>query len=76
MTDFQWFKDNQSALYEKYGNTFLAIKDKQVIGSYSSYAEGVNETAKVEPVGTFIIQQCGQDESSYTNYISSMNFIH
>lgn len=73
-SDFLWFVENMKDLFMKYGHSFLAIKNKKVLGSYSSYAEGVHETEKTEQIGTFIIQKCGQDESAYTVNISSMNF--
>lgn len=73
-SDFKWFKDNHIDLFAKYGDAFLAIKDRQVIGAYQSYAEGVKKTSQKEELGTFIIQHCTQDESGYTNYIYSMNY--
>lgn len=73
--DFQWFLDNYDSLFEQYGNKYLAIKDKKIIGVYKTYAEGVKETQKTEELGSFIIQHCNGDESGYTNYISSMNFM-
>ena len=73
-TDFKWFVDNMPALFAKYGPCFVAIKDKTVLGKYSSYNAAVEETARTEPLGTFIVQQCGADESAYTNYISSFDF--
>lgn len=73
-SDFEWFKSNLAALYKEYGNVYLAIKDKKVLGAYSSYSEGVKETSKTEELGTFIVQQCGPNESVYTNYIASFNF--
>ena len=72
--DFEWFKANIDALYDKYGASFLAIKDKRVLGAYKSYGEGVRSTMKKEQLGTFIVQRCGKGEESYTNYIASTNF--
>lgn len=74
-SDFRWFVDNHEHLYEQYGACYLAIKDKTVLGSYHSCEEGVRETEKSEKLGTFIVQECGPDASSYTSYISSMNFM-
>ena len=73
-SDFQWFLANYKELYSKYGESYIAIKDKKVLGKYNSYAEGVRETQKTEQLGTFIDQNCGKDESAYTNYISSTCF--
>lgn len=73
-SDYEWFLDHFAELFNRFGNRYVAIKDKTVLGAYSTYAEGVNATLKTEPIGTFIVQLCGSDESAYTNYISSMNF--
>jgi len=72
--DYIWFKNNYQSLQEKYGNAFLAIKNKQILGVYSSYGEGVEVTAKSEPMGTFIVQECNRDFYAYIGSIASMNF--
>ncbi len=72
--DFEWFKTNMGSLYEKYGPSFLVVKNSKVIGSFQTYGEAVRSTMKREPLGTFIVQQCGKNKDAYTNYISSMNF--
>lgn len=72
--DYKWFLKNYSKLFNEYGASFLAIKDKAVIGVYNSYAEGVKETSKNNDLGTFIVQRCDGSEGAYTNYISTLNF--
>lgn len=72
--DFEWFISNNKKLFKKYGEKFLAIKDQKVIGVYDDYSEGVKQTESTEKLGTFIIQQCGKDDSVYTNSIASMCF--
>jgi len=72
--DYKWFLENYNDLYQRYGVSFLAIKNESVIGAYKSYAEGVNTTKESNDLGTFIIQKCNGDESAFTNYISSTNF--
>ena len=74
-TDYAWYRNNLRSLHEKYGDKYIAIKDETVLGSYDSYIDGVEETSKTLPLGTFIIQRCGADESAYTCHISSMNFV-
>lgn len=73
--DYNWFLEKYNELYATYGECYLAIKNKKVLGAYKTYNEGVKQTAKKEKTGTFIIQKCGKDESAYTNYIASMNFM-
>ena len=68
--DFKWFVENMPSLYERFGHCFLAIKDKDVIGRYGSYAEGVREASKISELGTFIVQECGENESAYTNVVT------
>ena len=70
--DFEWFKEHLTELYEEYGNAVLAIKNQKVLGAYSAFAEAVAEAAKTEPLGSFIVQECGPDESAYTTYIASV----
>lgn len=73
--DFEWFVSNYAELFKKYGNRFLAIKNQSVLGAYPTYAEAVAKTEEKEPLGTFIVQHCNGEESGYTNYIASMNFM-
>ena len=70
--DFRWLKEHLAELYAEYGVCYLAIKNQKVLGSYKSLGEGVRETAKREPMGTFIVQECGPDESVYTARITSI----
>ena len=70
--DFQWFKSHLPELYNEYGACYLAIKNEKVLGKYKTLGEGVRETAKSEPMGTFIVQECGPDKSVYTARITSI----
>lgn len=70
-SDFQWFVKNHKPLYEIYGEAYLAIKNKLVIGVYKSFAEGIHETEKREPLGTFIIQYNNGTPSGYTTCIGA-----
>lgn len=73
-SDFKWFVENLESLYSIYGDSHIAIKDKKVIGKFSSYVEGVEEMSKTNELGSFIVQKCGEDESVYTTYIASTSF--
>lgn len=71
-SDFLWFKEHCPDLFRKFGEKYIAIKNKSVIGVYNTYAEGVRSALKTEQAGTFIVQKCGEDESAYTEYINSI----
>ena len=75
MEDYRWFLDHYDDLFAQYGDSWLAIKSKQVIGVYSSFQEGITEMEKKEAPGSFIIQHCNGNESGYTDQIVSMNFM-
>ena len=72
--DFLWFKNHYAEFQKKYGNMFIVIKNKQVLGAYRSYAMAVRETAKTATIGTFIVQECSTIHEAYLCSIASMNF--
>lgn len=71
LNDFNWFVANKERLYKEYGDSYVAIKNRTVIGVYSSYSDGVNEVSKTEELGTFIVQHCTADESGYIVHLYS-----
>ena len=66
--DYKWFLEKFEELYNEYGESYIVIKNKKVLGVYKTYAEGVRTTETTEKLGTFIVQKCDRDESAYTNY--------
>ena len=75
LDDFNWFSNNYAELQKRYGDSFLSIKNRQVLGSYRSYAEAVKETQKVEKIGSFIVQECSASGAMNQACIASMHFI-
>lgn len=72
--DFCWFQENYTDIQSKYGDCFVVIKGKNVIGSHETYAQAVRETEKTEERGTFIVQECHAQGAMYQACIASMNF--
>ena len=70
--EYKWFVNNNKALYDKYGDVYVAIKNGKVLGKYKSFAEGVIKTKKKEKEGTFIVQRLSSDGSADNVYISSL----
>lgn len=66
--DFHWFVDNYEKFQKRYGNCFIAIKDKKVLGIYETFGEGVRETSKSYDMGTFIVQRCDVNRETYMAY--------
>lgn len=67
--DFEYFVKNYKKLYDEYGHTFIAIKNKQILGSYNSVLEAIANLEGSYDVGTYIIQECAEDESAYRTSI-------
>lgn len=72
--NFEWFLEQYNELSELYGDSFIVIKDRQVINTYTTYAEAVLETQKTESLGTFIVQECRKNGEMFQCRIASMNF--
>ena len=70
--DFRWFLAKYDELYQKYGCSFLAIKDKNVLGAYGSFKEAAEAAMLTEELGSFIVQECTGNDSAHTAQIASM----
>lgn len=64
--EFKYYISHQDELVEKYNGQFVVIKDEEVIGSYDSEIEALEETSKKHEQGTFLIQKCEPGDESYT----------
>lgn len=73
--DFTWFKKHYTEFQNKYGNAFIVVKNKKILGIYKSCVEAIRNTEKTEKLGTFIVQECNTQYKAYCGYISSTNFM-
>jgi hypothetical protein len=71
--DYQWFLENMPDLYKKYGQTFLIIKEKQVVGGYSTYEDALNSALQTLELGSFLVQQCFEKKSQTVNFFQGNN---
>ena len=67
--DFEYFVENYQNFYKEYGHTFLAIKNKSVLGSYNAVQDALSDLSPTHELGTYIIQECTGDESAYRTTI-------
>lgn len=67
--DFDYFIANYQDLYQQYGHKFLAIRNRSVIGDYSSIPDAINDLSKLYPPGKYIIQECTGSETAYKTTI-------
>lgn len=69
--DFQWFKEKYSNIYKEYGECYVGIRNKEILGVYKEFNEGLDNLKYKYGLGNFSIQYCNGNESGYTVYISS-----
>ncbi len=69
--EFEYYKDHQDELVEKYRGQFVVIKDGEVLGAYPSYEAAYAETSKTHELGTFLIQEVQPGKAGYTQTFHS-----
>lgn len=69
--EFQYYLDNQQKFVEQYNGKVIVLKDKKVIGVYTSENEALFQTQKKYKVGTFLIQKCSEGDAAYTQIFHS-----
>ena len=65
--NYDWFQENLPELEKQYGDKYVVIKDKRVIGVYDDKRAAYTDMREKEELGTFIIQLCSTDESKTLN---------
>jgi hypothetical protein len=67
--DYMWFTENFDNLYQEYGESYLIIKQRSVIGAYKNHSEAYANAIKSNSLGTFIIQKVCANIRDLTEYI-------
>lgn len=67
--DFDYFIQNYKELYQQYGHKFLAIKNKEILGTFDSVPDAISQLSKEYEIGSYIIQECTDDDSAYRTTI-------
>lgn len=69
---FRWFKEHHNEIFARYPNSFVVIRDEVVLFSAPSFEEAVSMAdSQGLKVGTYLIQECREGESSYTQMFCS-----
>jgi hypothetical protein len=69
--EFEYFKQHQKELVDKYEGKFLVIKSQKVEGVYDTEIEAYNEAQKKFELGSFLIQRAIPGEEGYTQTFHS-----
>lgn len=72
LNDFKYFVSIYQDLYNKYGESFIALKNKKILGAFKTVNEAIQALSDKYKLGTYIIQECNGDESGYTASIMTI----
>lgn len=73
--EFDYYLAHQDELVKEHNGKVLVIKNRTVIGVYSSEEDAVSETVKEHKLGTFLVQRCEPGSESYSqSYHSRVAF--
>ena len=69
--EYEYFQKNKAELLKQYRDKFIVIKGDQVIGSYETEKDAYDQTMKDHEAGSFLIQQCVENEEKLTQTFHS-----
>jgi len=72
--EYRYFESVANELAKNHLHKFAVIKGEKVIGIYDTIQDALTETAKDNKLGTFIIQQCEESDSSIQRFHSRVSF--
>ena len=58
LNDFEYFISIYQDLYNKYGKSFIALKNKKILGVFKTVNEAIQALSDKYKLGTYIIQEC------------------
>ena len=64
--EFEYYVKNQNELLKKYNKHFVVIIGDNVVDSYPTLEQALEQTAKKYKLGTFLIQECTEGDRAYT----------
>lgn len=64
--EYKYYLEHQQELLELYRGRFVVIVGDDVVGNYGTQAEAYLNSIKDYELGTFLIQECTDGTSGYT----------
>lgn len=70
--DFRFFTENHDSIFATYPNKYVVIREETVILAADTFENALTEAqSRGLNVGEFIIQQCTEGDSAYTQMFHS-----
>jgi len=71
--EFQYFKENQDTLVNKYKGKVLVIVGQEVVGQYDTEINAYFDSLKKFKPGEFLIQECLSGKEVYTQHFHNLS---
>ncbi len=70
--EFKFFTENHNKIYQEYPDKYVVIQNEAVVLAADSFEEALNVAIeKGMQVGEFLVQQCTEGESGFTQIFHS-----
>ena len=69
--EFQYYKDHQKELVQRYKGKVLVIRQETVVSTHDDQLEAYLDARNKYPAGTFLIQLCMPGKKNYTQTFHS-----
>ena len=63
----EFFEQNRDKLLEEHANQYLLIKGRELIGSFDTQTEAVDEGIRLFCAGPFLVRKAGEDAPVLSN---------
>ena len=70
--DFEYYKENLADFYQRYGKCWIAIRNQEILGTFSEPMEAIRSLKPRYDIGEFSVQRVDEDESAYTIKIAGV----
>lgn len=64
--EYKYYLDHQQELLQRYNGRVLVIRGDSVVGDFDSQAAAYLDSIKKYELGSFLIQECTDGNSGYT----------
>ncbi len=69
--EFQYYKEHQRELVNKYNGKVIVIVGEEVVGVYDNKLDAFEESKDKYEIGTFLIQEVAPGKENYTEVFHS-----
>ncbi len=73
--EYQYYQKHKEELLKNYKDKYIIIKDEEVKGPFETEVAALTKGLADYDAGTFLIQQCLEDEATEMRFYSRVSFV-